>query len=63
MFPKLDPLTQPLCQQAYMLKPYELDRSKEILQKIVESRLKILPSYGKARKVLEEEQGTVIGNR
>ena len=46
-----------------MIKPYEFDRSKEILQGIVESGLEILPSYGKAKRMLEEEQGTVIGDR
>jgi hypothetical protein len=56
----LDPPNQTLFQKAYMLKPYEPEKSKEILLNIVESGLKILPSYGKAMKVLKDEQGTLI---
>jgi hypothetical protein len=59
----LDPPAEALFKKAYMLKPYEPGRSKEILQGIVESGLQILPSYGKAKRVLEGELGTVIGNR
>ena len=59
----LDPPIEALFRNAYMIKPYELDRSKEILQGIVESRLEILPSYGKAKRVLEGERGTVISDR
>jgi hypothetical protein len=51
----LDPPVQSLFQKAYMLKPYEPGRSKEILQGIVESKLELLPGYGKARRVLEGE--------
>jgi hypothetical protein len=51
----LDPPIEALFRNAYMIKPYELDRSKKILQGIVESRLEILPSYGKAKRVLEGE--------
>lgn len=51
----LDPPVLGLFQRAYMLKPYEPERSKEILSSIVESGLKILPSYGKARKMLDGE--------
>jgi len=58
----LDPPIQALFQKAYMLELYEPDRSTEILQNIVESRLKILPSYGKARKVLDTERGMVRNN-
>ena len=45
-----------------MLKLYEPERSRDILLGIVESGLDILPSYGKARKVLEEEGSIVIGD-
>jgi hypothetical protein len=51
----LDPPVQNLFQKAYMLKQYEPERSKKILQGIVESKLELLPGYGKARSVLEEE--------
>jgi hypothetical protein len=59
----LDPPVQSLFQKAYMIKPYEPGKSQEILQGIVESGLELLPSYGKARKVLEREMSAVIGNR
>ncbi|MDF1526967.1 MAG: hypothetical protein P1S59_11965 [bacterium] len=51
----LDPPIEALFRNAYMIKPYELDRSKEILQGIIESRLEILPSYMKAKRVLDTE--------
>ncbi len=51
----LDPPIEALFRNAYMIKPYELDRSKGILKGIVESRLEILPSYGKAKRVLDTE--------
>jgi hypothetical protein len=59
----LDPPVQSLFQKAYMIKPYEPGKSQEILQGIVESGLELLPSYGKARKVLEREMSAVIGNQ
>ena len=59
----LDPSIQTLFKKAYMLKPYEPGRSKEILQGIVESGLEILPNYWKARKVLDGERSTKTGNR
>ena len=52
----LDPPIQTLFQKAYMLKPYEPVESKEILLSIVESGMKILPSYGKAKKTLDGER-------
>ncbi len=51
----LDPPVQNLFQKAYMIKQYEPERSKEILQGIVESKLELLPGYGKARRMLEGE--------
>jgi hypothetical protein len=59
----LDPPVQSLFQKAYMIKPYEPGRTKEILQRIVESGLEILPSYEKAKRMLEGERSAVIGNR
>ena len=59
----LDPPVQSLFQKAYMLKLYEPESSRDILLSIVESGLEILPSYGKARRALEGERNTVIGNR
>ena len=58
----LDPPIQALFQKAYMLKIYEPDRSRDILQGIVESGLEILPSYGKARRMLEGELGAAKGS-
>jgi hypothetical protein len=51
----LDPPVQKIFQEAYMLKQYEPERSKEILQGIVESKLELLPGYRKARRMLEGE--------
>lgn len=51
----IDPLIQHLFKEAYMLKPYEPEKSKKILLDIVNSGLEILPSYVKAKKSLESE--------
>jgi hypothetical protein len=63
MIDSLDPLVQNIFQNAYMIKPYEPGRSREILQGILESELEILPGYGKAKRVWESERITVIGDR
>jgi len=59
----LDPPIEALFKKAYMLKFYEPERSRDILLSIIESRLEILSSYGKAKKVLEGERSTKTGNR
>ena len=58
----LDPLVESQFKKAYMLMPYEPGKSREILQGIVESGLEILPTYGKAKKVLENERNPLIRN-
>jgi len=58
----LDPPVQELFKQAYMLKLYEPEISRDILLSIVESGLEILPSYWKARKVLEGERSSMSGD-
>lgn len=62
MIGTLDPPVLGLFQKAYMLKLYEPGRSNEILQSIVESGLEILPSYGKAKRMLEGEQRWMSGH-
>ena len=57
----LDSKIEVLFRKAYMLKPYEPERSRDILRVIVESGLHILPSYGKAKRTWDSEQVAVKG--
>jgi len=49
----LDPPLQIHFQKAYMLRLYEPEVFKEILERIVKSELHLLPAYNKALKMLE----------
>jgi len=57
----LNPPIQELFEMAYMIKPYEPRKSKELLLKILESELEILPAYWKAKKILNNDWRLAIG--
>jgi len=52
----IDPLIEAIFKKAYMIKFYEPERAGSILRSIIESQLEFLPSYQKARRLLEEER-------
>jgi hypothetical protein len=52
----IDPLIENLFEKAYMIKFYEPDETRRILQSIIDSELEFLPSYQKAKRLLEKEQ-------
>jgi len=52
----LDPCLETIFQRAYMLRPYDRNASNEILTHIVASRLDILPTYQKAKELLETDR-------
>jgi hypothetical protein len=49
----IDPVLQEHFHRAYILKPYDPVTSMEILENIVNSELDLLPTYGKAKRILE----------
>jgi len=60
---KIDPPIEALFLKAYMIKFYEPDEARRILLSIIDGELELLPSYQKAKRLLEEEQPGHLGFR